>query len=289
MQLITKDPSTRLLKRFNGRYSDRKLSHFFYSPKRFRFRILVIGRSGIGKSSLIKHIFGINITPIKDCEAGDVDIEREFQSEENKNVSFSTISKASNLEISKTSRLIHGLWLCVETPTAGGHVLETGDEKLLKLAHEKDLPIVLMFTQYDRLVKMMEFQLRESPIVNTASWHLRSMEEAQKAFETCLKLLNLKPGTPMPTYAKVSVRKGYEEQLSDLVEITGDVCKDRGKGDAWVLWSMAQRTNLLLKIDPCVIKGNTFAMKEEIDNSGLEVIQPSVLAEYEKIRRIALM
>ncbi|KAF8258009.1 hypothetical protein EI94DRAFT_1670174, partial [Lactarius quietus] len=46
---------------------------------------------------------------------------------------------------------LHGVWLCVETPTAGGRVFETGDEKLLEFVHEKGVPLVLVFTQYDRL------------------------------------------------------------------------------------------------------------------------------------------
>ncbi|KDR68939.1 hypothetical protein GALMADRAFT_28592, partial [Galerina marginata CBS 339.88] len=48
---------------------------------------------------------------------------------------------------------IHGLWLCTETPTAGGRVFEVGDEMLLELAHKTEIPVVVVFTQYDRLVR----------------------------------------------------------------------------------------------------------------------------------------
>jgi len=163
-----------------------------------RFRILVIGRAGVGKSSLINRIFGINIAHSKGREAGYLDIEREFQSEENGLLVLhdSEGFEPGQLENYITVRRfieersmkpllkdrIHCLWLCVETPIAGGRVLETGDEKLIEFAHEKDsmfstclitlqstgdyqsVPLVLVFTQYDRLVRAMEFQLRESPI-----------------------------------------------------------------------------------------------------------------------------
>ncbi|KAF8267805.1 hypothetical protein EI94DRAFT_1579910, partial [Lactarius quietus] len=165
---------------------------------------------GVGKSSLINRIFGINIAVRRCREAGYLDIEREFQSEENGLLVLhdSEGFEPGQLENYITVRRfieersmkpllkdrIHCLWLCVETPIAGGRVLETGDEKLIEFAHEKDS----MFS---------------------------------------------------------TLRKGYEEQLSNLAEITEDVCKSRVKGDAWLLWSMAQRASLLIKIDACITVG----------------------------------
>ncbi|KAF8257628.1 hypothetical protein EI94DRAFT_1817285 [Lactarius quietus] len=48
------------------------------------FCILVIGRSGVGKSSLINCVFSIKIVTVENEKAGDADIEREFVSKENK-------------------------------------------------------------------------------------------------------------------------------------------------------------------------------------------------------------
>jgi len=83
----------------------------------------------------------------------------------------------------------------------------------------------------------------------------QSIENANEAFETCLKTLKLKPETPMPTYAKVSVRKGYEKIVSSLVEITGDVAKVRVEGYAWVLWA---RASVPIKIKACITKGISY-------------------------------
>ncbi|KAF8257547.1 hypothetical protein EI94DRAFT_1757749 [Lactarius quietus] len=236
-----------------------------------RFRILVIGRSGVGKSSLINHVFRIKIAPVEDHKAGDAKIDNEFTSEENKlfvlhdskgfepgqlenfDIVRRFVEERSEKPLLKDR--VHGIWLCVDTPTAGGRVFETGDEKLLQFAQDKDVPLVLVFTQYDRLERTKEFQLRGNKDMDPTSRRRQIIEDAEKAFEACLRSLNLKPGTRKPKYAKVSVRKGYEKYVSSLAETTGDICKERVKGDAWVMWSMAQRANLPVKIEACIAKG----------------------------------
>ncbi|KAF8258804.1 hypothetical protein EI94DRAFT_1834787 [Lactarius quietus] len=239
-----------------------------------RFRILVIGRSGVGKSSLINCVFGIKIASVENDKVGYADIEKEFVSEENKlfvlhdskgfesgdHGNFDTVRSFVEERLQKPllKDRIHGIWLCVETPTAGGRVFETGDEKLLEFAHEKGVPLVLVFTQYDRLERTKAKHLRGKPNMDKTSLRHQSIEDAEEAFETCLKTLKLKPDTPMPTYAKVSVRKGYEKFVSSLVEITGDVAKARVEGDAWVLWALTQRASLPIKIKACIIKGISY-------------------------------
>ena len=133
------------------------------------------------------------------------------------------------------------------------------------------VPLVLVFTQCDRLVRTKEFQLREAqPDLDPISRRNQGLKNAEEAFDTCLKSLKVTMDhlkIPMPTYAKVSgmfapfvllgidrwpVRKGYEKEVSNLVQVTTNVAKERVKGDAWVLWSMAQRASLPVKIDACV-------------------------------------
>ena len=129
-----------------------------------------------------------------------------------------------------------------------------------------------MFTQYDRLPKTKSLQLRKTdPSLDPATLHQQSVEGAQEAFKGTLKSLqdtmdNLK--IPMPTYARVSgiscaivlldidhflVFKGYEKDVSYLVRVTRDAAKEQVTGDAWVLWSMAQRASLPDKIEACVL------------------------------------
>ncbi|KAH9076960.1 hypothetical protein EDB83DRAFT_2671671 [Lactarius deliciosus] len=244
-----------------------------------RFRILSIGRSGVGKSTLINSIFGIEAAHVEDYKPGRADIQQEFVSAENPFfvlhdskgfepgdlTNFETVrdflQQRSRPELPLSDR-IHGLWLCIETPTAGARVLERGDEELLQFAHQNQVPIVVVFTQYDRLVRTKEDELRESePHVDLTHRRNRSVVEAQKAFDFCLRVFEhsmKRLRIPMPRHARVSVRPGHQDDVSPLVKVTQDIVKERVKGDAWVMWAISQRKSLPLKIQTCITKGTSY-------------------------------
>jgi hypothetical protein len=128
---------------------------------------------------------------------------------------------------------------------------------------------MLVFTQHDRLVRTKAMQLRGTGL-DKATLDRRSVEDAQEVFKGTLESLQVtmdKLEIPLPTYARVSgifyafvlpgidhflVRKGYEKGVSYLVGVTRDVARVQVTGDAWVLWSMAQRASLPDKIEACV-------------------------------------
>ena len=107
-------------------------------------------------------------------------------------------------------------------------MFETGDEKLLQFAHGnngafsafrvtlqstqasdyRSVPIVIVFTQYDRLVRTKEAELRQRhPGLKPTVLRDRSVEDAKRAFDYCLQLLKRsmdRLGIPMPHYAKAS-------------------------------------------------------------------------------------
>ena len=126
--------------------------------------------------------------------------------------------------------LITTLRLCTETPPAGGRVFEKGDEMLVAFAHEikgaffmflflslhsdqlatrqslrQSVPLVIVFTQYDRLVRTKAAELEE---YENSTDVARYEEDARLAFVKCLGLVErtitryLK--VPMPRYCKVS-------------------------------------------------------------------------------------
>lgn len=99
----------------------------------------------------------------------------------------------------------------------------------------------------------------------------RSVEEALKAFEKCLQSLRQTMGRlkiQMPPYARVSgtfvplhsvsdinrlsVRPGFQEDISEVVEVTRKTVKERLQGDAWIMWAIVQRANLPVKIEACI-------------------------------------
>jgi len=157
---------------------------------------------------------------------------------------------------------LHAIWLCTETPTAGGRVFEAGDDKLVQLAYEKAIPLVVVFTQYDRLVKtkMKQFQRKnKNTTPEVAKQH--GEVDASGAFRVCVESLERsmnKLNVTMPPYSKVSVDPGYEGDLSNLAAITRDVVQDKLKNDAWLMWAIAQRVSLPVKIEACVDKGVSY-------------------------------
>ncbi len=48
------------------------------------------------------------------------------------------------------------------------------------------------------------------------------------------------------------VRPRHKEDVSSLVEVTRDLVKKQVKGDAWVMWAVAQRASLPVKINACI-------------------------------------
>jgi hypothetical protein len=51
------------------------------------------------------------------------------------------------------------------------------------------------------------------------------------------------------------VDPGYEGDLSNLAAITRNVVQEKLKNDAWLMWAIAQRVSLPVKIDACIEYG----------------------------------
>ncbi|KAH9054717.1 hypothetical protein EDB87DRAFT_1580388 [Lactarius vividus] len=245
-----------------------------------RFRILL---SGVGKSSLINCVFGIEAAHVEDQKPGKANIRQELVSPENQYFvlhdsqgfepgdlsNFETVRnfvQERSREELPLSEKIHGLWYESfarrHQRQEAGRVFETGDEKLLQFAHEKKVPIVVVFTKYDKLVRTKEGDLLdEHPDMDHTRMHDRGVEEARKTFDECLKSFQDtvgRLGIPMPRYATVSVRPGHAGDVLSLVQVTRDTVKDRVEGDAWVLWAIAQRASLPVKFNACVTKGISY-------------------------------
>ncbi|KAH9168558.1 hypothetical protein EDB89DRAFT_1991435 [Lactarius sanguifluus] len=206
---------------------------------------LIYLQSGVGKSSLINRILGIDVAPVSHLVVGQSDIRREYVSPRNKNFVLhdSEGFEPGDLEkfnivcefILERSKMenpedrVHGIWLCTETPPAGGRVFERGDELLVTFAHENKVPLVIVFTQYDRLLRTKKAEIEEDEgIMNPDP--ARYEEDARVAYERCLYLVRrtiegwLK--VPMPYYSNVSVRPRYPAEVGDLVRVTVDVIKN---------------------------------------------------------------
>jgi hypothetical protein len=117
-----------------------------------RFRVLVIGKSGVGKSSLINIAFGTTQANVAHGKAGVSDINYEIIPPDNEYFvlhdsqgfehgeedNFDIVKKfiESRNAMPDIKDKIHVIWLCFGIPRAGGRILETGIEKFLQLETE---------------------------------------------------------------------------------------------------------------------------------------------------------
>lgn len=200
-----------------------------------RFRVLVLGKEGVGKSSLINHIFKVDIAKVSEYTPGEAEIDKEIFSESNDSLVLHDSRGYGSGETENFRKLtefigrrtgndnvgdrLHAIWLCIATPFAGGRVLEAGDEEIFRLVHGK-VPIIVVFTRYDYLVNTKERELRNSGIQRTEG-EIRSLVKtsADRFFdEHCLTPVK-KVNASVPC-VRVSVKPRYEETLRNLVKTT---------------------------------------------------------------------
>jgi hypothetical protein len=49
------------------------------------------------------------------------------------------------------------------------------------------------------------------------------------------------------------VREGYNDNILELVDLTRNIVEERLKGDAWIMWAIAQKASVPLKVDACIL------------------------------------
>ncbi|KZP28065.1 hypothetical protein FIBSPDRAFT_1039762 [Athelia psychrophila] len=232
-----------------------------------RFRILVIGKSGAGKSSLINTAFRVQQDEgqanVADMAAGVHDINREIICKANQQFVLHDSQgfeggEANNLAIVQTflkdrgasvdiSEQVHAVWLCLPIPTTGGRILETGIEKFLKMKTSGKLgkmPIIAVFTKYDLLLTRTRRLGSKDP-----------NKDADKALETtCIAPLRklVKDGIPHST---VSNKQGHEKTLQDLIELTKAEVGKNLPEIAQIVLGIAQQISPKGKIESSIAVG----------------------------------
>ncbi|KAF8179278.1 hypothetical protein K438DRAFT_1977348 [Mycena galopus ATCC 62051] len=235
-------------------------------------RVLVVRRSGVGKSSLINHAFGIDLGTVAHGKRGQCNIQDEIISERNAHFvlhdsmgfepgntkEFETAKeffKSRGKKVPLKER-VHAIWLCVKVPHAGARVFETGDEEFLKLAAAAKVPVVVVFTQFGVLYSGMEMELTEEEMKLTEKQlRQRCSQRADTKFnEICLPpLQNMDPTPPHARTSGLGANNTPDRRaLADLIKTTLHLLGETGgfnRETVWITSAIAQRGSAQANIE----------------------------------------
>ncbi|KAJ7094928.1 hypothetical protein C8R44DRAFT_813634 [Mycena epipterygia] len=224
-----------------------------------KFRILLIGRSGVGKSALINAVFGSGVVIEEHgTQPGVVqDINHEFALPNNPRLVFHdsqgfSYGDGQNFETvlkfiqdrstrPKLEDRLHIIWLCTEFPMYGRSLFEMAEEHILKLPDLK-VPIVVVFTKFDRPVNKIKRKLPKTRDQDTVA---RNMARDKFLADYAEPLSILSPKTPR---VEVSKNTAFKDTLDRLVSLT----EKEVEGTMSYIWASAQCPNVNLKIEASI-------------------------------------
>ncbi|KAG2125445.1 hypothetical protein DEU56DRAFT_570816 [Suillus clintonianus] len=241
-----------------------------------RFRILVIGNTGVGKSSLINRAFGVENATSSHDMPGEATIDYEFTSQQNNrfvlhdskgfepggkdnfDIVQDFIDRRGKMPDLKDQ--LHAVWLCFEIPCTGGRLLETATEAFLTLKRDNKLgkiPLIVVLTKYDELIKQVNFDLPDSSLEGLSEDDINKRiknEADSKLQDICFEPLKKFAGPNIP-HAVVSTKEKYEETMAHLIQMTEVRVREHVSAEASAMSSIAQRVDPDLKIEESIRVG----------------------------------
>ncbi|KAG0697501.1 hypothetical protein DFH29DRAFT_1003677 [Suillus ampliporus] len=240
--------------------------------------ILYVIRSitGVGKSSLINHAFGVQNAIASHDKPGEAEIDTEFISQQNDrfvlhnskgfepggggNVKIAQDFLERRRNMPDLKDQLHAVWVCFEIPHAGGRLLETGMEEFLILKRDGKLgniPVIVILTKYDMLVDRVDRTLNVPSLRQSGEDAIKKLIKKKVESElrdVCIRPLQKFAGRGIP-HAVISTNQDHRETVTNLIRMTEDHIRQHLAPEASMMTSIAQRVDPRLKINASIEVG----------------------------------
>ncbi|KIJ25857.1 hypothetical protein M422DRAFT_273141 [Sphaerobolus stellatus SS14] len=225
-----------------------------FNPVIFIFRILIIGKSGVGKSSLINKVFGVEKASVSHLGSGQAEIEKELTSEQNRRLIFHDSRGFEPGEVDTVQ------------------IAQAFNQRKRNALHIKDR------------LHVYEFELHRQGIQGASKEDIVECAK-QELQEICIKPFKTIVGDKVP-FITVSTEEEYEQTVDDLVKLTFSSVEEHVASEPSITVAIAQKVSPHIKIDAS-LSIDMNALREEIKETISSAIRDKLCSDVDSVTTVS--